>query len=888
MTVKKKEIEETEESDFEETDIDSDSSVDESSSSDDESNQNENNESEIDCDNEYNLHQDKLISTEELFEIDIANHILKFNNDFKPFMRMTSFEDGYDAMGILKKYILNAKIENSIGFKKVIYKQNNGKGRFFAVGGLSLQSLCREIRHTIAKKYYKDIDVVNCHPVLLQWLCKKNNFNCKFLSKYIANRDKYIKGNPKKKTLFLVMTNEGSKINEDRLSEFELNYWNEMKKLHKLFAKQFPDDFQAHKKKRIVVDKKYYNHEASFMNSLLCDLENKILMCMWKFYDNAKDVVLCFDGIMIRIRADNNYKIKECEKFIEDELGIKITLKIKDMNEGFDLTGRMIDVYNPMEQEKENKYLRILQKIKDCINNNDVNEGTLSLIFVEMMKDDIIVTNDQGGGFQWDATRKLWLEKNTNALMNEIRREDNLILKAIRVVEQEYEQYCKKYKNNKTKEKIGLAKLKSSRFIKKAIQSVREVQNIYKFSQIELFNEKFKTHKINRKHKLLPISNGKIINLKTGEIRNRTKDDQFSLECPVNFIPESLWTDCDKEDIKRFIEQIFIEDREYIDYVQIKFGSYLCGDNCRDIDINHGAGKNGKSCIVKALAIILGDFLGYIGKDVIVFDPKQHRKKGGGNHTSHLIPIDGKRLVVTQELEEGDTLDSEIVKKIASADVIEGVRECYGKKTTQIYPFCKLVVCSNKIPKFEVNDKAIVDRLVFNPFKARFLNKEEFKLEKSRGAYDETKFKYYVADNEFVKKYGESGRNIDILFSWLVQGCIKFYEIYNHGIEKPQIVKDYIENKLAENDIVSLWVSDQCETVIIENWIQMNKKKQKEFQSFRSELYDTFSNWAYENEGIKNYGKIKFYDSLSSKFKCKKTNGEFVYERIRPKKLEHE
>ena len=59
----------------------------------------------------------------------------------------------------------------------------------------------------------------------------------------------------------------------------------------------------------------------------------------------------------------------------------------------------------------------------------------------------------------------------------------------------------------------------------------------------------------------------------------------------------------------------------------------------------------------------MGKFCVYIGKDVIVFDPKQHRKKGGGNHTSHLIPIDGKRILITQELETNDTLDSEMVKK---------------------------------------------------------------------------------------------------------------------------------------------------------------------------------------------------------------------------------
>ena len=109
---------------------------------------------------------------------------------------------------------------------------------------------------------------------------------------YIANRDKYLKGDAKKKTLFLIMTNEGVKIHEDNLTEFEAKYWTEMKRLHRAFAKLKPEEYEANKKKRINVKGKDYNHEASFMNTQRCDLEKKILMCMWKFYNNAPDAVL--------------------------------------------------------------------------------------------------------------------------------------------------------------------------------------------------------------------------------------------------------------------------------------------------------------------------------------------------------------------------------------------------------------------------------------------------------------------------------------------------------------------------------------------------------------------------------------------------------------------
>ncbi len=57
------------------------------------------------------------------------------------------------------------------------YKQNNNIGMYFAVGSLSLQTLPREIRHTFANEYYHDIDISNCHPVLISQYAKSKNWN---------------------------------------------------------------------------------------------------------------------------------------------------------------------------------------------------------------------------------------------------------------------------------------------------------------------------------------------------------------------------------------------------------------------------------------------------------------------------------------------------------------------------------------------------------------------------------------------------------------------------------------------------------------------------------------------------------------------------------------
>ena len=38
-------------------------------------------------------------------------------------------------------------------------------------------------------KNIKDIDMVNAHPVILNYICKKNNIDCNILKNYIDNRE---------------------------------------------------------------------------------------------------------------------------------------------------------------------------------------------------------------------------------------------------------------------------------------------------------------------------------------------------------------------------------------------------------------------------------------------------------------------------------------------------------------------------------------------------------------------------------------------------------------------------------------------------------------------------------------------------------------------------
>ena len=59
-------------------------------------------------------------------------------------------------------------------------------------GASSVQGLKRDVRKALTHDNYTDIDIVNCHPVLLSQLFKKHNIECPYLDEYIENREEHL------------------------------------------------------------------------------------------------------------------------------------------------------------------------------------------------------------------------------------------------------------------------------------------------------------------------------------------------------------------------------------------------------------------------------------------------------------------------------------------------------------------------------------------------------------------------------------------------------------------------------------------------------------------------------------------------------------------------
>ena len=192
-----------------------------------------------------------------------------------------------------------------------------GFGRVYAKKPYcSMGSLPREIRGTLASDYYIDIDINNCHPVLLVQLCDKYKLNCSSLRNYVNNRDEYLLRVMQEfqctrddaKVLFLELMYGGSykswasSIETDKSEPaWLLDIINNIKSVYPALLEHYKDEIkllEEHGK-----PEKEYNKQAATISWILQDAECQILNVMIEYLSrygkSVSNCVLCFDGFMM-------------------------------------------------------------------------------------------------------------------------------------------------------------------------------------------------------------------------------------------------------------------------------------------------------------------------------------------------------------------------------------------------------------------------------------------------------------------------------------------------------------------------------------------------------------------------------------------------------------
>jgi hypothetical protein len=101
---------------------------------------------------------------------------------------------------------------------------------------------------------------------------------------------------------------------------------------------------------------------------------------------------------------------------------------------------------------------------------------------------------------------------------------------------------AKVYLSTQNTKKIALLKKMNTQ-----VQKATHGKAVIEFVVTHLFDQHF-MNKIDVNEFMLPIKNGKILNLKTLEVRDRTIDDYFSYELDINYKKKEAWEEMGQND----------------------------------------------------------------------------------------------------------------------------------------------------------------------------------------------------------------------------------------------------------------------------------------------------------------------------------------------------
>lgn len=277
--------------------------------------------------------------------------------------------DSKDRKHIKKQLKALSTALDKNGFIKRTYAPTKcGIGRQYVQESkeLNYQMMKKELRHTLAKEFYVDVDMENAHPVLLSYILKSHNISHPELDDYVMNRETKLKSIIEKckcnrkvaKELLLVILYLGNIENylvDNEITEsppkWVYDYDEEMKKNSDNLYK-----INNELTKKAGITKRDKNPKSSLLSIIIGVEENKVLMEAKTFLEMKGFTIDClmFDGFFVRKPCNlSNQVLQELSDHILQTFQYNIIFTTKPMNDGIDLM--IVDDYEDDWEVDETK-----------------------------------------------------------------------------------------------------------------------------------------------------------------------------------------------------------------------------------------------------------------------------------------------------------------------------------------------------------------------------------------------------------------------------------------------------------------------------------------------------------------------------------------------------
>jgi len=738
-------------------------------------------------------------------------------------------------------------------------------GRRYSVEN-SLQGMSRKIRHTIAKNIYHDVDMKNAQPTFLRHLCKKIGFHHPVLDAYCENRDAYLEKwvgtfvvSGKNETIlqtkddakkfFLAITNGGKQhCNTD--NEDFTQYYNQHQELLEMVWKH--PDFKVYRKRAensVETKKKDFekaqkrgdfpewytfwdNRKGSCLNFYMSDVENVALVHM----EHQCRILgveygsLAFDGIMVYQYSVHQKKMQvedllsQLEAYLLTKMGFVIKLSCKPMEERLDLTS----LQDPPEETT-------IPKGKELI---ATDEGYAHYL-LKALEGNYLYNHTKEVMLFYDDETALWSEHKSRHLMTFISRILSPLINTLEIKEKDWRHclpFCKskEYPEDIKKKAIDSFRIKQLDFVSSTAGHIRIVKMCEPLIEKRKDDDFIREH-FDRKKGFFPIANKSVIQLSTGTISERRKEDYFTKTTErrivhispenrafiLNYFEEVLSRPNQREESRNASFSVGKEEAKlseescgasfsagkeeqkaertrmelYRDCLLFTCAYMITGENHLKKFINFiGKADGGKSVFLLLLQDILGEFSCQANKRIFVVG------KSESNHDTEMFSLLGKRLAGLSEATGNQKFNEELIKKISGGDIV-GIRRACGTHTVEAYFDTILLLVTNNVCQF--NDPAFMSRLMCFNFCNVFKKDASVPL-KLKSLKDE----FFTVLCEYAKKFYDNGKTFPIapeVEQYTSQICeeqdtIKMWleteNIYEEGkeddiCERPQVFNDY-------------------------------------------------------------------------------------------------
>ena len=228
---------------------------------------------------------------------------------------------------------------------------------------------------------------------------------------------------------------------------------------------------------------------------------------------------------------------------------------------------------------------------------------------------------------------------------------------------------------------------------------------------------------------------------------------------------------------RQFLDRVTGNDRQLEAYLKRSAGYWLTGlTREHAMWFLYGTGRNGKGVFLNTLVRIMGDY-------AMTASPDTFTEAGSRQHLTVLARLQGARLVVSQETEEGIPWAEARIKSVTGGDPITANHMRQDPFT--FMPQFKLAIAGNHKPGLRSVDEAIRARLNLTPFTVTIPASER--------------------DPGLSEKLWEEAPGI---LAWMIEGCADWRAV---RLQPPPAVSQATEEYFDSEDAIALWIADCCE-----------------------------------------------------------------------------